>query len=52
MKIALHWFRCDLRLCDNVALSAAVAESDVVVPIFIFDPVILTAPETGAPQVA
>jgi deoxyribodipyrimidine photo-lyase len=52
MKIALHWFRCDLRLCDNVALSAAVLEADVVIPIFIFDPVILSAAETGAPQVA
>jgi deoxyribodipyrimidine photo-lyase len=51
MKIALHWFRCDLRLCDNVALRAATNETDVVVPIFIFDPRILTAPDTGAPIV-
>jgi deoxyribodipyrimidine photo-lyase len=52
MKIAVHWFRCDLRLSDNVALSAAVAEADAVIPIFIFDPAILKAKETGAPQVA
>jgi deoxyribodipyrimidine photo-lyase len=52
MKVALHWFRCDLRLCDNSALSAAVSESDAVISIFIFDPVILSATHTGAPQVA
>ncbi len=51
MKIALHWFRCDLRLCDNTALHAACTEADVVIPVFIFDPRILSAPETGAPIV-
>ena len=51
VKIAIHWFRCDLRLSDNTALHAAVAGSDVVVPIFIFDPRILAAPDTGAPIV-
>lgn len=52
MKIAVHWFRRDLRLSDNTALYAAVLESDLVIPIFIFDPSILSAPGTGAPQVA
>jgi deoxyribodipyrimidine photo-lyase len=52
MKIAVHWFRCDLRLSDNTALHAAVKASDAVVPIFIFDPQILTAPEISAHQVA
>lgn len=51
MKIGLFWFRCDLRLCDNVALHAATTEADVVVPVFIFDPRILTAADTGAPIV-
>jgi len=51
MKIALHWFRCDLRLCDNTALHAAMADADVVVPIFIFDRRILSSPDTGAPIV-
>jgi deoxyribodipyrimidine photo-lyase len=50
MKIALHWFRRDLRLHDNAALHAAAA--DVVVPIFIFDPAILKAPDIGAGRVA
>jgi deoxyribodipyrimidine photo-lyase len=51
MRIALHWFRCDLRLSDNTALHAATAEADHVIPIFIFDPRILRAPDTGAPIV-
>ena len=51
MKIALHWFRCHLRLSDNAALHAAITHADVVVPIFIFDRRILTAPDTGAPIV-
>ncbi len=49
MRIAIHWFRCDLRLADNTALHAACREADVVVPVFIFDPAILKAPDTGAP---
>ncbi len=52
MKIGIHWFRCDLRLSDNSALHAASAGMDAVIPIFIFDPAILRAPSTGAPQVA
>lgn len=51
MKVALHWFRCDLRLSDNTALQAAVSAAEVVVPVFIFDPRILNAPDTGAPIV-
>jgi deoxyribodipyrimidine photo-lyase len=52
MKVALHWFRCDLRLSDNTALHAAVKASDAVVPIFIFDPKILTAADVSPNQVA
>lgn len=52
MKIAVHWFRCDLRLSDNTALHASVMEADVVVPVFIFDPKILKAPDVSASQAA
>ena len=52
MKVAVHWFRCDLRLGDNTALHAAVLASEVVVPIFIFDPKILKAPDVSSCQVA
>ncbi len=51
MNVALHWFRCDLRLEDNTALHAATTNADVVVPIFILDSRILAAAETGAPLV-
>ena len=52
MKVAVHWFRCDLRLSDNTALHAAVTASDVVVPVFIFDPRILNAADVSPAQVA
>ncbi len=40
-EIAIHWFRRDLRLTDNAALSAATNSGLKVLPIFIFDPHIL-----------
>jgi deoxyribodipyrimidine photo-lyase len=40
-KISIFWFRRDLRLFDNTALSAALQENKPVVPIFIFDRQIL-----------
>jgi deoxyribodipyrimidine photo-lyase len=35
MTTAIHWFRRDLRMTDNSALSAAVAAHDFVVPVYI-----------------
>ncbi|MCD8403068.1 cryptochrome/photolyase family protein [Tenacibaculum finnmarkense] len=40
-KLAIFWFRRDLRLEDNVALFNALNSSNKVVPIFIFDEEIL-----------
>jgi deoxyribodipyrimidine photo-lyase len=40
-RTALHWFRRDLRLADNVALATAVAESDITFCVFVFDTEIL-----------
>ncbi len=51
-RIAIHWFRRDLRLSDNTALAAARRACDVVVPVFVFDPNVLGAPDIGAPRVA
>jgi deoxyribodipyrimidine photo-lyase len=48
LKIALHWFRRDLRLTDNTALSRAIVDNDVVWPVFIFDPTVFTSPDMGA----
>jgi deoxyribodipyrimidine photo-lyase len=50
-RIALHWFRRDLRLLDNAALYHALKEYDAVYPFFVFDDKILTAPDIGAPRV-
>jgi len=35
MSIAIHWFRCDLRLTDNTALNASLAMHAQVVPVYI-----------------
>ena len=51
-RIAIHWFRRDLRLADNTALIAALRTGARVVPLFIFDPAILRSARTGAPRVA
>ena len=42
MKIAIFWFRRDLRLEDNTALKAALKSGHQVLPIFIFDQDILS----------
>ncbi|MCS7033531.1 MAG: deoxyribodipyrimidine photo-lyase, partial [Phycisphaerae bacterium] len=48
------WFRRDLRLHDNTALSHAARESPdgVVIPVFVFDDAILKHPDTGGAIVA
>ena len=39
----IHWFRNDLRLDDNVALRAAAAMADELLPVFILDPALIRA---------
>ncbi len=51
-RVAVHWFRRDLRLADNTALAAAAREFDAVLPVFILDPRLLEAADIGAPRVA
>ena len=41
-KIAIHWFRRDLRLTDNHALYKALESDTAVLPLFIFDKTILS----------
>lgn len=48
MNIGLVWFRQDLRVADNPALSAAVAACDAVVCLFIDDPTEQTVSQVGA----
>lgn len=35
MKIAIHWFRRDLRITDNTALAVAVTQAESVVPVYV-----------------
>ncbi|MEL6141661.1 MAG: DASH family cryptochrome [Bacteroidota bacterium] len=54
-RAALVWFRRDLRLHDNEALTEALSHADEVLPVFVFDPRVFGAttrwfgfPKTGA----
>jgi deoxyribodipyrimidine photo-lyase len=48
VKRALHWFRRDLRLRDNTALSEAGRRAERVIPVFIFEEALRTGPDVGA----
>ena len=50
--VALWWARRDLRLADNQALDAALTHADRVVPVFVLDPVLLSASDAGEKRVA
>jgi deoxyribodipyrimidine photo-lyase len=52
MTVALWWIRRDLRLSDNQALAAALARADQVVPVYVLDPELLSAPTAGPKRVA
>ncbi|MCA0455987.1 MAG: DNA photolyase family protein [Chloroflexi bacterium] len=48
----IHWFRRDLRLHDNLALSAAGASGSPILPVFIFDPKMIESKRLGLPRLA
>jgi deoxyribodipyrimidine photo-lyase len=48
----IHWFRRDLRLTDNTALTAAVAQGQPVLPVFIFDEAIYKGRFASVPRLA
>ena len=50
-NIAIFWFRRDLRLNDNKGLFFALSENENVLPIFIFDPEILSQLQKNDPRV-
>jgi deoxyribodipyrimidine photo-lyase len=52
MKTILHWFRRDLRVSDNVALSEAARRAENVIPVFIFEDAFRTGPDVGAARLA
>ncbi|MGQ9630720.1 MAG: cryptochrome/photolyase family protein [bacterium] len=46
------WFRCDLRITDNVALFRATQDAEEVIPVYIFDDNILKRRGTGVAGVS
>lgn len=49
---AIWWVRRDLRLADNRALARALEESQQVIPLFIFDPGLLSSPFMAEKRIA
>ncbi len=52
MKRVLHWFRRDVRITDNTALSEAARRADEVVPVFVLEDALRTGPDVGAARVS
>jgi deoxyribodipyrimidine photo-lyase len=52
MTTTIWWVRRDLRLTDNQALVAALAQAEQVVPVFVLDPTLLDSPYVGEKRVA
>ena len=48
MKTVIHWFRRDLRVADNTALSEAARQAGQVVPVFVIEDAFKTGPDVGA----
>ncbi len=48
---AIWWIRRDLRLSDNQALHAAMNHSKQVIPLFIFDPILLASKYAGQKRI-
>jgi deoxyribodipyrimidine photo-lyase len=52
MKLAIHWFRRDLRISDNTALHHASKRAERVLPVFILEDALRTGPDVGAARLA
>ncbi len=52
MKIAVHWFRRDLRLLDNTALTRATEAAEQVVAVFVLDPRLTDGPKVCQARLA
>ena len=48
----IWWIRRDLRLTDNQALAAALAQGEQVIPVFVLDPALLDSPYAGEKRLA
>lgn len=38
MKLAIYWFRRDLRLADNPGLTAALRRAETLLPVYLWSP--------------
>jgi deoxyribodipyrimidine photo-lyase len=52
MSTAIWWVRRDLRLADNQALTAALVQAELVLPVFVLDPALLASPWVGEKRLA
>ncbi len=52
MSLAIHWFRRDLRLLDNTALTKATENADQVIGLFILDPDLTEGPAVNQARLA
>ena len=52
MKKVIHWFRRDLRVSDNTALSEAASRGEQVIPVFVLEDAFQTGPDVGAARAA
>jgi len=52
VKTSIWWVRRDQRLADNQALAAALAQAEQVIPVFVLDPTLMSAPDAGDKRVA
>ncbi|HEY1172919.1 MAG TPA: deoxyribodipyrimidine photo-lyase [Verrucomicrobiae bacterium] len=52
VKRVIHWFRRDLRVSDNTALSEAARQAEIIIPVFILEDAFKTGPDVGAARAA
>jgi deoxyribodipyrimidine photo-lyase len=52
VNTSIWWVRRDQRLADNQALAAALAQAEQVIPVFVLDPTLMSAPDAGDKRVA
>ena len=52
VKRVMHWFRRDLRVTDNTALSEAARRAEQVIPVFVLEDAFRTGPDVGAGRAA
>lgn len=52
MKRVIHWFRRDLRISDNTALSEAVRQAKEIIPVFVLEDALRTGPDVGSARLA